>query len=78
MRWHTYWALVAGNIWAMPLEALITGLASLVLIRPARRLLRSLKETERRAAAAHQIAADLHEQLTGERHPAAPDRPETT
>lgn len=79
--WDAYWSWVGGNIGAMPLEALIAavvGVVSAVALRPfLRRLWAWLKHELSGAAleeakAARRIAADLHEHLTGERHPAAP------
>lgn len=82
--WHSYWAWTGGNIGAMPLEFLITAAAALVLARPLRWLKRRLfgerldvEDIRRAAAAAHRIAADLHERMTGEAHPDAPAKPES-
>ena len=79
--WHHYWAWVGGNIGAMPLQALITVGATLILRKPIGRAWRRLvgekadiEDVKRMAAAAHRIAADLFEHHTGERHEAAPDR----
>jgi hypothetical protein len=81
--WDRYWAWVGGNVGAMPLQALITIAATLVFLKPLRRLWRrlfgekaDLEDIRRAAAAAHRIAADLHERLTGEAHEHAPDKGE--
>ena len=81
--WHSYWAWTGGNIGAMPLEAVITVAATVLLIRPARWAWRKAfgehpaTEVARRAAEAAErslrIAADLYEHHTGARHPDAPD-----
>lgn len=70
--WHQYWAWAGGNIGAMPLQALITTAAAYVFRGPLGRLLggQALKE----AKAARRIAADLHERITGEAHPDAPEK----
>lgn len=70
--WHSYWAWAGGNIGAMPLQWLITAACAYVLRGPLGRLLggRALRE----AAAARRIAADLHERLTGDVHPDAPEK----
>jgi len=77
--WHQYWSWTGGNIGAMPLEALITAAASLALWPLLRRWWRRLKRelgaaAHEEAKAARQIAADLFQHHTGQRHPAAPDR----
>lgn len=75
-----YWDWVGGNIGAMPLQALITVIATLALQKPLRKFWHRLvgeradiEDVRRMAADARQIAADLFEHSTGERHPAAPD-----
>jgi hypothetical protein len=81
--WDSYWAWTGGNIGAMPLEALITAAVTLVLRRLIARAWHwlvgeraDLDDIRQAAAAAHQIAADLFEHHTGQRHPAAPGSPE--
>jgi len=73
--WDAYWAWTGGNIGAMPLEAVITAACTLVvsplLLRAWRRVRRAMEAAE----AAHRIAADTHEHLTGLRHPDAPATP---
>ena len=78
-----YWAWVGGNVGAMPLQAVITVAATLLLRKPVskawHRLVGERAEIEdirRAAAAAHKIAADLHEHLTGEAHSHAPGKEE--
>jgi hypothetical protein len=80
--WHQYWAWVGGNVGAMPLQALISAVAAVLLAVVFRPLLRRawawLKHELSRPAleeakAARQIAADLHLHVTGRSHPAAPD-----
>ena len=78
--WHHYWAWTGGNIGAMPLQALITAAAALLFRKPLRRAWHALvgdkadlDDLRRLAEGAHRIAADLHEHITGERHPHAPD-----
>jgi hypothetical protein len=83
--WHQYWAWTGGNVGAMPLQALIGVVVSLLLavvLRPLwRRLWAWLKRELSRPAleeakAARRIAADLFEHNTGRPHPAAPAKPE--
>lgn len=78
--WHHYWSWVGGNIGAMPLQAVITVAATLVLRKHVRRWWHhlvgehaDLDDVKRMAAAAHQIAADLFEHHTGHAHRDAPD-----
>ena len=78
--WHHYWTWVGGNVGAMPLQALITAAAALLFRKPLRRAWHALvgeradiDDLRRLAEGAHRIAADLHEHVTGERHPHAPD-----
>lgn len=73
--WHEYWSSVAGNIQAMPLEAVITVAATLILRRWIARAWHwlvgehlDMADVRRDAAAARKIMADLHEELTGKRH----------
>lgn len=77
--WHWYWAQVAGNIWAMPLQAVVAFTAGVLFRRPLAAwwhrhsgVKADLADIRAVADAAHRIAADLHERLTGERHPDAP------
>ena len=77
--WHQYWSWVGGNVGAMPLQAAITVAATLLLRKPVSRLWHhvvgeaaGIEDIRRAALAAHKIAADLHEKLTGEAHPDAP------
>jgi len=75
--WDAYWSWVGGNIGAMPLQALISLAAALLLVRPIKRAWHHLAGkhiTAAREAAerAHRIAADLYEHHTGQRHPDAP------
>jgi hypothetical protein len=63
----------------MPLQFAITLAVTVVFARPGRWLWRRLfgerldvDDIRRAAAAAHRIAADLHEKMTGEAHPDAP------
>lgn len=80
MSWaRAYWALTGGNILAMPLQSVIVVVATLVFRKPAARLWHRLVgeradmgDIRRAAEAAHRIAADLHERMTGEAHPDAP------
>lgn len=79
-----YWALTGGNILAMPPEFVITVAAGLLFGKPLRRLWHrvfgeraDIEDIRRAAAAAHRIAADLHEKLTGEAHPEAPAKTES-
>lgn len=76
---RAYWSWVGGNIGAMPLQALIGVVVTLAFRRPAARAWHRLvgeradiEDVRRAATAAHRIAADLHEKLTGEAHPDAP------
>lgn len=84
MLLREYWGWVGGNIGAMPLEALISAIAAVLLQRPIRRLLAWLRR-ERTAMAAEAleearkarlIAADLYLHVTGAEHPHAPERKE--
>jgi hypothetical protein len=79
--WDRYWAWVGGNVGAMPLQFLITVGAGLAFLKPLKKLWRrmvgekaDLDDVRRAAAAAHRIAADLHEKMTGEAHRDAPDK----
>ena len=80
MTWlRHYWSWTGGNVGAMPLQALIAAVAGLVFRKPLRRAWHAtvgdradLEDVKRMAASAHQIAADLFEHHTGERHPDAP------
>lgn len=78
--WDHYWAATGGNVEAMPLQALITVAATLVLRKPISRAWRrlvgeraDLEDVRRMADSARRIAADLFEHQTGERHQDAPD-----
>jgi hypothetical protein len=78
-----YWSWTGGNIAAMPLQAVITVAVTLLLRKPIKRAWHravgehaDLEDIRRAAAAAHKIAADLHEHLTGEVHSHAPAKPE--
>lgn len=80
--WHSYWAWVGGNVGAMPLQALISAAAALLLavvLRPLwRRLWAWLKRelgaaAHEEAKAARRIAADLFEHHVGRPHPDAPE-----
>lgn len=78
--WDSYWRWTGGNIGAMPLQALIATVAGLAFGRPLRSLWHrivgeraDMEDIRRAAAAAHRIAADLHERMTGDAHPDAPD-----
>ena len=81
MTWlREYWTAAGGNIEAMPLQAVITVAATLLLRKHVARWWHhlvgekaDLEDVKRAAAAAHRIAADLFEHQTGERHQAAPD-----
>jgi hypothetical protein len=82
--WDAYWAWTGGNIGAMPLQALITIAVTLIFLRPLKRAWRKtfgeradIGDIRRAAEAAHRIAADLHERMTGEAHPDAPARRES-
>lgn len=75
-----YWDWVGGNIGAMPLQAVITVSATLLLRKPVARWWRALvgeradlDDVRRAAEDARRIAADLFEHHTGTAHPAAPD-----
>lgn len=81
--WHHYWAWCGSNIGAMPLQTVIAVAFGLVFRKPVSRAWRRLvgehadmEDIRRAAAAAHKIAADLHERLTGEQHPHAPEKGE--
>lgn len=85
MTWHwlgSYWAWVGSNIGALPAEALVTLLAGWIFRKPLGRLKgrllsgvhQRLDVIERKAAAAHRIAADTHRHVTGRDHPDAPAR----
>lgn len=71
--WHSYWQWVGGNIGAMPLQALIGALCTLVISPLLLRLWRRVRQALEAAEASHRIAADLYEHHTGARHPDAPD-----
>ena len=80
--WHHYWAWVGGNVGAMPLQAVITVAATLLLRKPIKRAWHravgdraDIEDIRRMAAAAHRISADLFERHTGEAHPDAPEKP---
>lgn len=77
-----YWSWVGGNVGAMPLQAVITVLATLALRKPLGRLYHhvvgdklDMEDVRAVAASAHKIAADLYEHVTGEQHPEAPRAP---
>jgi len=75
--WHAYWAWTGGNVGAMPEEAIVTAVATALLLRPLRLAWHHLAgkhlEAARRAAeASHRIAADLYEHHTGRAHELAP------
>lgn len=77
--WHSYWSWTGGNIGAMPLQAVITVAATLLLRKPVSRLWHhvvgeaaDIEDIRRAALAAHKIAADLFEHHTGSAHPDAP------
>jgi hypothetical protein len=81
--WDHYWAWVGGNVGAMPLQAVITVVATVVLRKHVRRGWHALvgeraeiEDIRRAAAAAHKIAADLFEHHTGGSHPEAPGKRE--
>lgn len=70
-----YWAAVGGNIEAMPLQAVITVAATLLLRKHVARWWRHLvgeKADLEDAKKALRIVADLFEHHTGERHEDAP------
>jgi hypothetical protein len=81
-----YWAWTGGNIGALPLEALVTGVAGFVFRRKIKRAYERARDAALRpvherlaaihatASAAHRIAADTHRELTGLDHPDAPER----
>lgn len=81
MTWlRDYWSWVGGNIGAMPLQAVITVVATLLLRRHVARWWHHLvgeradiEDVKRMAESARRIAADLFERNTGERHPDSPD-----
>jgi len=81
MTWlRGYWAATAGNVEAMPLQALITVMATLVLRKPIARWWRravgeraDIEDVKRMAESARRIAADLFEHQTGGRHKDAPE-----
>lgn len=75
MGW--YWAMTGGNILAIPAELAITALITLAVSRPLLRVRRRAAAALEAAHAAHRIAADTHEHVTGQRHPAAPANPES-
>ena len=79
--WHHYWQWTGGNVGAMPLQALITVIATLLLRKPIKKAWHraigeraDIEDIRAAAAAAHRIAADLFERHTGEAHPDAPDK----
>lgn len=70
-----YWDYVGGNIAAMPLQAVITVVATLLLRKHVARWWHHLvgeKADLEDVKRALRIAADLFEHHTGERHPDAP------
>ena len=76
-----YWAGVGGNVGAMPLQALITVAATLLLRKHVARWWHhlvgeraDLEDVKRMAEAAHRIAADLFEHQTGQAHSHAPGK----
>ena len=76
-----YWAWVGGNVGAMPLQALITVAATLLLRKHVARWWHhlvgeraDLEDVKRMAEAAHRIAADLFEHQTGQAHSHAPGK----
>lgn len=78
-----YWAATGGNIEAMPLQAAITVVATLLLRKHVARWWHrivgdkaDLEDVKRMAEAAQRIAADLFEHHTGQQHEAAPGRRE--
>lgn len=81
MTWlRDYWSWTGGNIGAMPLQALITVAATLVLRKPISRAWHrlvgehaDLEDIRRAAGTACRIAADLFEHQTGGRHKDAPE-----
>jgi hypothetical protein len=75
---------VWGNVWAIPLCAVIGTIGAFIFRDHIGRALKGwwqrhlghgteLAEIRALAAKAHQIAADTHKALTGEDHPDAPD-----
>jgi len=77
---RSYWDATGGNIEAMPLQAVITVAATLILRKHVARWWHhlvgeraDLEDVRRLAESARHIAADLFEHQTGERHPHAPD-----
>ena len=81
--WHWYWAETGGNVLAMPLQAVITVIATLLLRKPISKAWHravgdraEIEDIRRAAASAHRIAADLFEHHTGTVHPEAPGRDE--
>lgn len=77
--WHWYWAQVAGNIWAMPLQAMVAFTAGVLFRKPLAAwwhrhfgVKADLEDIRRDAAAARRIAADLFEHHTGDRHHLGP------
>lgn len=90
MSWHAYWQQVQGNVYAIPIEAVITVAATILLARPGRWLFhrlfgdradlddlrRAAAAAEEHAAAARKIMADLFEHHTGRPHRDAPGRSE--
>ena len=81
MTWlRDYWTAAGGNIEAMPLQAVITVAATLLLRKHVARWWHhlvgeraDLEDVKRLAESAHRIAADLFEHSTGGAHPDAPD-----
>ena len=78
--WHHYWSWTGGNIGAMPLQAVIAAVAGIAFRKPLRKAWHALvgeradlADLRCAVTSAHRIAADLHEHVTGERHPHAPD-----
>ena len=79
--WHQYWTWCGSNVGAMPLQAVVTVVVTLIFLKPLKWAWRKvfgeradIEDVRRAAAAAHKIAADLHERMTGEAHPDAPER----
>ena len=76
-----YWTAAGGNIEAMPLQAVITVAATLLLRRHVARWWHhlvgeraDLQDVKRLAESAHRIAADLFEHQTGQAHSHAPGK----